>query len=396
MAKLTLADITAITGNEASVIAAINANSALIETAIENTLSRDGTAPNTMTADIDLNSNKVINVDTPTNNTDAATKKYVDDILVGSGAVSAPADPGDDGKVIVASGGLYPWTSFTVSLISDAVAFMKTFLTSATIADARTNLGVAIGSDVQAFDATILVDADIGSSVQAHSAVLDATTASFLTADETKLDAITGTNTGDEVSATVTVEGIIERSTSAENVTGTSDVVYPTVAGTKEMIDTHGGAGGTFENELLHIREEQTSGTHGGASSATTYNIRVLNTVKTNEIAGASLSSNQITLPAGTYYIDAWSSANKTATTKQFLYNVTDAAYELVGSQKDISAASAVTADVRVKGRFTIPAEEVFELRTYTFSALAASGLGKATALGHVEVYSEVLIWKVA
>ena len=38
---------------------------------------------------------------------------------------------------------------------------------------ARTNLGVAIGSDVQA-----------------HSAVLDATTASFLTADETKLDGI--------------------------------------------------------------------------------------------------------------------------------------------------------------------------------------------------------------
>ena len=31
----------------------------------------------------------------------------------------------------------------------------------------RTNLGVEIGTDVQAFDATILVDADIGSSVQA-------------------------------------------------------------------------------------------------------------------------------------------------------------------------------------------------------------------------------------
>ncbi len=43
----------------------------------------------------------------------------------------------------------------------------------ASAATSRTNLGVAIGSDVQA-----------------HSAVLDATTASFLTADETKLDGI--------------------------------------------------------------------------------------------------------------------------------------------------------------------------------------------------------------
>jgi predicted small lipoprotein YifL len=39
--------------------------------------------------------------------------------------------------------------------------------------------------------------------------------------------------------ATTIVTGVVERSTSAENVTGTSDTVYPTVAGTKEMIDTH-------------------------------------------------------------------------------------------------------------------------------------------------------------
>ena len=39
---------------------------------------------------------------------------------------------------------------------------------------------------------------EVGVDVQAHSSVLDATTASFTTADEAKLDAITGTNTGDQ------------------------------------------------------------------------------------------------------------------------------------------------------------------------------------------------------
>jgi hypothetical protein len=47
-----------------------------------------------------------------------------------------------------------------------------------------------IGSTVQAYDATILVDADIGVNVQAYSSVLAGTTASFTTADETKLDGI--------------------------------------------------------------------------------------------------------------------------------------------------------------------------------------------------------------
>ena len=57
MAKLTLTDITA--GFDAG---AYNANNTLIEAAIENTLSRDGSTPNQMAADIDLNSNDLNNI----------------------------------------------------------------------------------------------------------------------------------------------------------------------------------------------------------------------------------------------------------------------------------------------------------------------------------------------
>jgi len=58
MAKLTLNDITG--GYQTAT--AFNANNALIEAALENTLSRDGTAPNNMDADFDMNSYDINNV----------------------------------------------------------------------------------------------------------------------------------------------------------------------------------------------------------------------------------------------------------------------------------------------------------------------------------------------
>ncbi len=70
MAKLTLTDLTQLSSNETSAVNAINANGALIETALENTLSRDGTSPNSMSANLDMNSKKLLNVAAGTSNSD--------------------------------------------------------------------------------------------------------------------------------------------------------------------------------------------------------------------------------------------------------------------------------------------------------------------------------------
>lgn len=69
MAKLTLSDLTSL-ANANTAVTAINANSALIETALENTLSRDGTSPNTMEAELDMNSNRIINLSEPVSNSE--------------------------------------------------------------------------------------------------------------------------------------------------------------------------------------------------------------------------------------------------------------------------------------------------------------------------------------
>lgn len=78
MAKLTLNDLANLT-NQTTVVTTINSNNAAIETALENTLSRDGTAPNSMGADLDMNSNKIINLPDPVSDQEPATKSYVDE-----------------------------------------------------------------------------------------------------------------------------------------------------------------------------------------------------------------------------------------------------------------------------------------------------------------------------
>jgi len=82
MAKITLTDIAA--GYLS--IATYNANNTLIETALENTLSRDGTSPNTMSADLDMNSNQISNLPTPTATSHATNKAYVDAVAIAASA----------------------------------------------------------------------------------------------------------------------------------------------------------------------------------------------------------------------------------------------------------------------------------------------------------------------
>jgi hypothetical protein len=61
MAKINLTDIASLT-NEQSFISTYNANNAAIETASDTFLSRTGTAPNSMDADLDMDSHRIINL----------------------------------------------------------------------------------------------------------------------------------------------------------------------------------------------------------------------------------------------------------------------------------------------------------------------------------------------
>lgn len=77
MAKLTLNDV----GSILTAANTLNTNNQRIEDAIENTISRDGTEPNEMNSDFDMNNKRIYNLPKPTTDTEPARKKDFDDII---------------------------------------------------------------------------------------------------------------------------------------------------------------------------------------------------------------------------------------------------------------------------------------------------------------------------
>lgn len=74
--------------NETTAVTAINANNAAITTAMQNTLSRDGTTPNSMSANLDMNSYRVLNLSSPVTVNEPLRLQDLSD-FVGGGTVSS-------------------------------------------------------------------------------------------------------------------------------------------------------------------------------------------------------------------------------------------------------------------------------------------------------------------
>jgi len=157
-----------------------------------------------------------------------------------------------------------------------------------------------------------------------------------------------------------------------------------------------GVSAGKFESALLHVRDEKASGTSGGTYTSGSFLTRDLNTVLTNEISGASLSSNQIILPSGTYYINARIPAYKVDRHKTKLRNITDSTDTLIGSNMHIYSLDYTSTDGFIIGRFTISAQKTFEIQNRCQTTSVTDGYGVNMGYSVTEVYTDVQIWKIA
>ena len=142
---------------------------------------------------------------------------------------------------------------------------------------------------------------------------------------------------------------------------------------------------------LLHVRDEKAANTAGGTFTQGAWRTRVLNTTKTNEIFGASLSSNQVTLPAGEYWCEGMAEAYVVNSHKVKLHDTTNTVDLIIG----VSGRTANGGPSTIAGRFTLTGTAVLELQHYCSTTRATDGFGSPTNASVVEAYAELKIWKV-
>lgn len=153
-------------------------------------------------------------------------------------------------------------------------------------------------------------------------------------------------------------------------------------------------APGQFGGDYIKLTDTKATTVNGGASIAGTQT-RVLNTEDSDTGGHCTLASNQFTLAAGTYRINANASAYATRRHKLFLYNVSDTVNEIIGTSEYDDDVNLVSNKSFVSGQFEITASKTFEIRHYTQLAVATFGLGVSSNDGTSEVYTIVELWKI-
>jgi len=191
-------------------------------------------------------------------------------------------------------------------------------------------------------------------------------------------ESITGTKT-------FTVSPIVPTATAATHVVNKTQMEdYADSASAAVVVDT------------LIVNDTKTSGTDGGTFTLGDWRTRDLNTVQNNDISGASLASNQITLPAGTYLVIARAPAHEVTSHVSRLYDTTGAA-ELVLGSIGFSQASTSDSDTdsSIYGVFTIGVESVIEVQHQSSATQATDGFGSAGSMTS-NIYTQIELRKTA
>ena len=151
-------------------------------------------------------------------------------------------------------------------------------------------------------------------------------------------------------------------------------------------------------HNLLHVQDQKSTGTYGGTITSGAWRTRDLNTVLVNNISGASLATNQITLPAGEYFIDGYATAYYVSNHKARIVNISDSSTLIIGSSEYTYGGAATYANTKsiVCGIITIPTITTIQLQHICSSTRPIEGFGMTESVqSGVELYSDLKIWKI-
>jgi hypothetical protein len=173
---------------------------------------------------------------------------------------------------------------------------------------------------------------------------------------------------------------------------------------------------GAFGAKLFHIRDERPSGTDGDTLTVSTWNPRAINTEKADDL-GLTASGNQLSLPAGTYWIEVEAltqfsglgnnGSTQSGMSKLRLRNVTDASTLIVGfgtrfQHNDDGGGNNTPEDytltTRLAQRVVLPSTKLVQVQNWVTNQLSSPTTkgGRAITSGEVEVYLDLKLWRTA
>lgn len=156
--------------------------------------------------------------------------------------------------------------------------------------------------------------------------------------------------------------------------------------------------------EVLIVEDQKAYSTNGGGSVANTFVTRDLNTVVRNTISGASLSSNEITLPDGVYEVQWRCPGYQCRAYHTRLFNVSDSVSEKEGSTGWSSEGSGSDPDMTHSFGWHIltvtGGPKTFRLEQVAENTQASIGLGISNSGGTLtgltlDIYSSIEIRKI-
>ena len=436
-----------------------------IEAQFDKCLYTDGTAPNSMNADFDLNSNDLLNGGTlnatdiviggtsliaqvnaaaasaaaaATSETNAATSATnaaasydaFDDRYLGSKASDPALD--NDGDAL-AAGALYfntttetmkvytgsAWGDISVPTNFLALTDTPSSLSGQALNYVRVNAGetaleftasaATVGDgdygDITVSGSGTVWTVDDGLAVTSANLTTPTITTNFTFSGSTitgltgaDLTLVTGTAGANGKLAGWNADGdVVDAGYSViddDTMATASATTIPTSESVKAYADSVAGSD-SFASNIYHVRHQVASGTDGGTATGGGWRTRTINTEVTDDIT-ATLSSNQITLPAGDYWCEIWASAIDVQGHKLRLRNVTAGSTVLVGFSNGTQTSSSLDEVGIIRGKFTIAGSQALEIQSYPINSTSTIGFGRALSTGEVEVYVDAVFWKIA
>lgn len=340
----------------------LNANFAAITTSFTNTISRDGSTPNTMTADFDMNSNDILNVNDIT----------VVDVIVGGTSIATIIGNLGSGTVTT----FLALTDVPASYSGSGGEFLK-------VNSGATALEFVSGAEPSDGDKGDITVTASGVTWSIDAGVVDT---AELTDNGVTLGKLEHGTTGDILY--YGASGVPFRLAK-----GSNTEVLTLTAG----LPVWSAASAAVTRDLYHAQDRQASGADGGTFNTGARRIRTLNTEVTDNIGGvADLTSDVITLPVGTYEVMITVPAMRVNAHQAYLYNIDDAADELVGTSEYSDSGDNFTTKSTIMGEFTIAGTKTFRIEHECETSQASTGFGRAGGFGVGERYTDVMIWKIS